>query len=99
MQIADGSAPGKSLACQKMAAERIQRFWRAWYKYCRENQEWMTTTWMCATMIQATWRSHNVRRIKLDANAVIIQRNVRRFLVQRALRMHTAAVTIQRHML
>lgn len=87
----------KSVYVQKMAAERIQRAWRAYYKYCRENADWMTTTWLCATMIQAKWRSYHVRRLKLDKAAGTVQRMMRGHLVRRALRKHRAAVTIQRH--
>merc|ERR1719359_1235172 len=83
-------------AVKRAAAEQIQRFWRQWYAYCQENQEWMTTTWICATMIQAAWRSYHVRRLKLDRMATLIQRHVRRMLVQRTLLKHRAAVAIQR---
>mmetsp|Transcript_39794 Transcript_39794/g.69916 ORF Transcript_39794/g.69916 Transcript_39794/m.69916 type:complete len:933 (+) Transcript_39794:214-3012(+) len=89
----------KSSYVQKTAAERIQRVWRAWYKYCQENSDWMTTTWICATMIQAKWRSYHVRRQKLDRAALVIQRHARGYLVRKVLRSHTAAVTIQRHVI
>jgi len=82
---------------KKIAAERIQRAWRAYYRYCQENADWMTTTWICATMIQAHWRSYHVRRVKLDKAATTIQRTVRGHLVRKVLREHQAAVTIQRH--
>merc|ERR1719399_2323934 len=72
----------RSVTTQKWAALRIQRFWRSWYEYCIEHQDWMTTTWICATMIQAAWRSYHVRRVKLDVIATNIQRHVRRYLVQ-----------------
>jgi len=81
---------------RKMAAERIQRHWRAYYKYCRENEGWMTTTWICATMIQTRWRSYHVRRIRLDAAATKIQRLTRGHIVRTSLRKHQAAVAIQR---
>lgn len=84
---------------QKAAAEKIQRVWRAWYKYCQENADWMTTTWICATMIQSRWRSYHVRRVKLDKAARTIQRHIRGFLVRKMLRQHRAAVTIQRHVI
>merc|ERR1719188_2032848 len=51
-QISSATAQ-KSVYVQKIAAERIQRAWRAWYAYCRENGDWMTTTWICATMTRA----------------------------------------------
>lgn len=89
----------KSSYVQKVAAERIQRVWRAWYKYCQDNSDWMTTTWICATMIQAKWRSYHVRRQKLDRAALVIQRHARGYLVRKVLRSHTAAVTIQRHVI
>eukprot|EP00928_Gymnodinium_smaydae_P017557 TRINITY_DN16711_c0_g2_i1.p1 TRINITY_DN16711_c0_g2~~TRINITY_DN16711_c0_g2_i1.p1 ORF type:complete len:1040 (+),score=204.75 TRINITY_DN16711_c0_g2_i1:116-3121(+) len=85
-----------SLAAQTLAAERIQTVWRSWYQYCQQNSEWMTITWICATMIQSHWRSYHVRRKRLDAYAMIIQRHVRGALVRSVLRKHTAAVTIQR---
>jgi hypothetical protein len=57
----EGKGPAqKSEYVRKAAAEKIQRVWRAWYKYCQENSDWMTTTWICATMIQAKWRSYHV---------------------------------------
>jgi len=90
-------APWKSAQAQKRAAERIQRVWRSWYQYCQENSEWMTITWICATMIQSHWRSYHVRRVKMDNNAANIQRHCRGFLVRSVLRSHDAAVAIQRH--
>lgn len=89
----------KSEYVQKVAAERIQRVWRAWYRYCQENSDWMTTTWICATMIQSRWRSYHVRRMTLDRAAVNIQRHVRGHLVRKVMKKHTAAVTIQRHVI
>jgi len=94
-----GASFRKSAHVQNMAAERIQRAWRAWYKYCQENADWMTTTWICATMIQANWRSYHVRRKKLDKAANCIQRHVRGHLVRKVLRKHQAAVSIQRHVI
>jgi len=81
---------------RKMAAERIQRAWRAYYKYCRENHDWMTATWVCATIIQAHWRSYHVRRKNIDRAATHISRHIRGHLVRRSLRKHRAAVSIQR---
>lgn len=92
-----GSGTQKSEYLRRIAAERIQRAWRAYYRYCQENADWMTTTWICATMIQAHWRSYHVRRVKLDRAARNIQRHVRGHLVRKVLRRHDAAVTIQRH--
>lgn len=86
----------RSAQAQNVAATRIQRVWRAWSKYCHENSEWMTVTWICATMIQSHWRSYHVRRIKADSNASTIQRHCRGFLVRSVIRNHTAAVAIQR---
>merc|ERR1719375_1886997 len=95
-QMASGNKPWKSQFIQKTAAERIQRCWRAWHRYCMENQDWMTTTRICATMIQARWRSYHVRRQKLDKAAQMVQRHVRGCLVRLVLKRHTAAVTVQR---
>merc|ERR1719428_249998 len=94
---AQTAKPWKSQYIQKTAAERIQRCWRAWSRYCHEHQDWMTTTRICATMIQARWRSYHVRRQKLDKAAGVIQRHIRGFLVRLVLKRHTAAVTVQRH--
>jgi hypothetical protein len=91
------STPHRDAYVKQVAAEKIQRVWRAWYKYCQENSDWMTTTWICATMIQAKWRSYHVRRQRLDRAARVIQRHMRGHLVRKQLRKHTAAVTIQRH--
>lgn len=95
--LAQTAKPWKSQFIQKTAAERIQRAWRSWHAYCQEHQDWMTTTRICATMIQARWRSYHVRRVKLDKAAGVIQRHIRGFLVRLVLKRHTAAVTIQRH--
>lgn len=89
-------APWKSAQTQAAAAERIQRVWRAWFEYCQETSEWMTVTWICATMIQSHWRSYHVRRKKMDAFAGAIQRHCRGFLVRDIMGKHGAAVSIQR---
>jgi len=89
----------RSAHAQQIAATRIQRVWRSWNKYCRENSEWMTITWICATMIQSHWRSYHVRRLKADGNASTIQRHCRGFLVRSVIRNHMAAVSIQRRVL
>lgn len=86
-----------SVHVQRVAAERIQRYWRSWHRYCEEHADWMSTTRICATLIQARWRAYHIKRMKLDRAAVNIQRHIRRFLVQFVLRRHTAAVCIQRH--
>jgi len=93
----NATATQKTAYQRRMAAERIQRVWRSWYKYCQENHDWMTTTWIAATMIQANWRSYHVRRQKLDRASTCIQRHARGFLVRKILKKHSAAVTIQRH--
>lgn len=90
------ATPWKSSQVQAVAAQRIQRVWRAWFEYCQETSEWMTVTWICATMIQSHWRSYHVRRKKMDNFAGNIQRHCRGFLVRCVLNKHTAAVTIQR---
>ncbi|CAK0868578.1 unnamed protein product, partial [Prorocentrum cordatum] len=93
---ADRKAIWKDPKLQRFAAEKIQRVWRSWYAYCQENAEWMTITWICATMIQSHWRSYHVRRLRMDRAACDIQRHIRGFLVRNVLKRHTAAVTIQR---
>lgn len=90
------NTPWKSAQTQTEAAKRIQRVWRAWFDYCQETSEWMTVTWICATMIQSHWRSYHVRRKKMDFLAGNIQRHCRGFLVRLTLEQHTAAVTIQK---
>lgn len=87
-----------SAQAQKEAATKIQTIWRAWHKYLQDNSEWMTVTWICATMIQSHWRSYHVRRQKLDKIVTNVQRHVRGILVRRTLRWHHAAVTIQKRM-
>jgi len=101
-QVMSGGARGaaatlKNAYNRKMAAERIQRVWRAYYKYCQENHDWMTTTWVAATMIQATWRSYHVRRKKLDRAATCIQRRARGYIARKDKGKYGAAVHIQRH--
>merc|ERR1719413_346643 len=85
-----------SMSAQTIAANRIQTVWRSWYQYCQNNAEWMTITWICATMIQSHWRSYHVRRLRMDKAASDIQRHIRGFLVRNVLKRHTAAVAIQR---
>jgi tetratricopeptide (TPR) repeat protein len=96
-RAAKANQPWTSPHVQKLAAERIQSVWRSWYQYCQQNSEWMTITWICATMIQSHWRSYHVRRRRLDKYASIIQRHARGALVRSVLKKHTAAVSIQRH--
>jgi tetratricopeptide (TPR) repeat protein len=84
---------------QQQAAKKIQEVWRKWHQYCADNADWMSTTRICATLIQARWRAYHVKRMKLDKAAVCIQRHCRRFLVQYVLKRHTAAVCIQRHVI
>lgn len=45
-----------TVEAQNAAASTIQNTWRAWHKYLQDNSEWMTVTWICATMIQSHWR-------------------------------------------
>merc|ERR550514_2334255 len=92
-----GAAPWKSQYVQKTAAERIQRVWRSWHRYCLDHHDWMMTTRICATLIQARWRCYFVQRQKLDKAAKVIQRHIRGYLVRLVLKRHTAAVTVQRH--
>lgn len=89
----------KSVQTQTLAAQRIQRVWRSWFEYCQECSEWMTVTWICATMIQSHWRSYHVRRQKMDTHAGVIQRHCRGFLVRCVLTKHTAAVAIQKRVI
>ncbi|CAE7447257.1 ASPM, partial [Symbiodinium pilosum] len=92
------AAGGKTATVQEQnaAASIIQITWRNWHKYLQENSEWITVTWICATMIQSHWRSYHVRRVKLDRMVTNIQKIVRGVLVRRAMRQHRAAVTIQK---
>jgi tetratricopeptide (TPR) repeat protein len=83
---------------QKMAAQKIQRVWRSWYSYCQENAEWMTITWICATMIQSHWRSYHVRRVKMDRAASRINSIVLGFLARRVMKKHRASVNIQKRL-
>lgn len=84
---------------EQNAAICIQTVWRKWHAYCKENSEWLTVTWVCATMIQTHWRSYRVRRTRWDKMATVIQRHMRGFLVRLVFRNHVAAVTIQRWVL
>lgn len=81
---------------QNAAASAIQNTWRSWHKYLQDNSEWMTVTWICATMIQSHWRSYHVRRVKLDKMITNVQKVCRGVLVRRAMRQHRAAVLIQK---
>eukprot|EP00971_Amphidinium_carterae_P237630 4717433-Amphidinium_carterae.1 len=67
----------KSVYIEKAAAEKIQRFWRAWKKYCVENADWIDSSTGSATKIQACWRAYKVRKDRLDRSATTIQRHVR----------------------
>mmetsp|Transcript_51090 Transcript_51090/g.119611 ORF Transcript_51090/g.119611 Transcript_51090/m.119611 type:complete len:978 (+) Transcript_51090:66-2999(+) len=88
--------PWMAVHIQTAAATKIQDVWRKWFQYCQDNAEYMTMTWICATMVQSHWRSYRVRRQKMDVSARVIQRVVRGFLVRRVLKNHKAAVAIQR---
>eukprot|EP00933_Yihiella_yeosuensis_P045439 TRINITY_DN40814_c0_g1_i1.p1 TRINITY_DN40814_c0_g1~~TRINITY_DN40814_c0_g1_i1.p1 ORF type:complete len:986 (+),score=184.92 TRINITY_DN40814_c0_g1_i1:106-2958(+) len=88
-----------ALQVQQLAATKIQQTFRRWRHYCEDNSEWMTVTWICATMIQTHWRSYHVRRLKLDMMATRIQKRMRGILVRRTLKWHNAAVTIQKRMI
>eukprot|EP00913_Durusdinium_trenchii_P008612 g8086.t1 len=94
-------APRKNEWLRRVAAERIQRTWRAWYKYCQENSEWLQTTWIAATMIQEwnaiPWRAYHLKRQKLDRASTNMQRIVRAFLVRRTLQKRRCVIIIQRH--
>lgn len=81
---------------QNAAASTIQNTWRSWHKYLQDNSEWMTVTWICATMIQSHWRSYHVRRVKLDKMITNVQKVMRGVLVRRAMRQHRSAVLIQK---
>jgi len=85
-----------SQAAQQGAAVRIQSAWRRWCQYCQMNSEWMTVTWICATMIQSHWRSYHVRRIKMDRAANTIGRRIRGCLVRKILWKHKACTKIQK---
>jgi len=95
LRLANG---GKTASAheQNAAASIIQITWRNWHKYLQDNAEWITVTWICATMIQSHWRSYHVRRVKLDKMVTNIQKIARGVLVRRAMRQHRAAVTIQK---
>lgn len=89
----------RSKETQRLAVIRIQRVWRSWSVYLQANSEWMTITWICATMIQSHWRSYHVRRMRMDGYAKIMQRHMKGFLVRRVMLSHGAAVTIQRRVI
>lgn len=79
------------------AASKIQRSWRRFYNYCFKNADWISTSSVAATTIQARWRPYQLRRARLDAAATKIQKCMRGYLGRRALCKHRAAVVIQRH--
>lgn len=92
-------AAPRSAYVQRMAAERIQRCWRASMQYKRDRGEWRESAGVCATKIQARWRAHHVQKARLDKAAMAVQRHVRGYLVRLVLKRHTASVTIQRHVM
>ncbi|CAE7021747.1 MYO5B, partial [Symbiodinium sp. CCMP2456] len=63
----------------------------------QDNSDWLVTTWIAATMIQARWRCYHVKRKKLDKASTTIQRIIRAFLVRRLLSKRRKAIVIQRH--
>mmetsp|Transcript_15288 Transcript_15288/g.35819 ORF Transcript_15288/g.35819 Transcript_15288/m.35819 type:complete len:1121 (+) Transcript_15288:150-3512(+) len=89
----------KQVYLERVAAEKIQRFWRAWHKYCLENRDWIDVSTESATKIQAHWRSFRVRKGKVDKAATTVQRHARGRQVRQRLRRIRAAITIQRHAL
>ncbi|CAK0848385.1 unnamed protein product, partial [Prorocentrum cordatum] len=91
-----GLAAAKTAYRRKMAAERIQRSWRAYREYCEENSELMQATWNAASQIQAKWRSHRSHRDKRSAAAISIQRIVRGAQARERLRRDAAATMVQK---
>lgn len=84
---------------QQRAAAKIQEVWRKWHEFCKDHADWMSTTRICATLIQARWRAYHLKRMRLDKASTTIQRHIRRYLVQHVLKRHTAAVCISRRVL
>lgn len=93
---AAGSSRASTKTLQKVAAERIQSIFRMWREYLLNNREWITTTRICAMLIQSTWRQYHVRRQKLDRAANKIQPVVRGFLVRSVCKRHAAAIQLQK---
>lgn len=87
----------QSQLLRKIAAEKIQRAFRAHAKYMKGNRDRIRRENAAATKIQARWRAYHVRRQRLDKAAVCIQRWTRGFLARLVIRRHNAAVIIQRH--
>jgi myosin heavy subunit len=52
---------------------------------------------VAATKLQARWRAYHVRRVRLDAAAVRIQRCARGYIVRKEMKRQHAAAVIQKH--
>lgn len=87
----------QSQLLRRVAAERLQKAWRAHQKYFKTNRDRIVNENRCATMIQARWRAYHVRKTKLDKAATVIQKYARRWLVLHHCRVRRAATVIQKH--
>merc|ERR1719379_1918615 len=100
-QLDSGGSPSRnrpSRDAEQRAATKIQHVWRMWRQYIDLNRDYLEMLRVCATAIQARWRSYHVMRARLDFAASVIQRHFRGILVRRVLRRNNAAVRIQRRM-
>eukprot|EP00933_Yihiella_yeosuensis_P032636 TRINITY_DN26249_c0_g1_i1.p1 TRINITY_DN26249_c0_g1~~TRINITY_DN26249_c0_g1_i1.p1 ORF type:complete len:1009 (+),score=203.17 TRINITY_DN26249_c0_g1_i1:70-3096(+) len=89
--------PQQSQLLRKSAAEKIQRFWREYYRKKNEGSDRRTRENACATRIQARWRAFHVLHSRQNKASTSIQKWVRGFLVRLAIKRHKAAVIIQRY--
>jgi hypothetical protein len=80
-----------------LAAEKIQRTWKSYRKYCLEHEEYFSICNSAITKIQRRWRFYHKDRVYLDRCASQIQRFARGIIVRGILTRNNAAVTIQRH--
>mmetsp|Transcript_66492 Transcript_66492/g.152320 ORF Transcript_66492/g.152320 Transcript_66492/m.152320 type:complete len:1053 (-) Transcript_66492:162-3320(-) len=90
--------PRQSKAVEEVAAERIQRTYRAYKAYCMHNRDWIQAMAVCAVKIQAVWRAHYSRKADLHVAATLVQKIARGFILRTTLRRNRAASTISKFM-
>eukprot|EP00927_Polykrikos_kofoidii_P071540 TRINITY_DN67800_c0_g1_i1.p1 TRINITY_DN67800_c0_g1~~TRINITY_DN67800_c0_g1_i1.p1 ORF type:complete len:1032 (+),score=97.84 TRINITY_DN67800_c0_g1_i1:160-3096(+) len=92
-----GRTAPQSQLLRKTATEKLQRYWRAHWRFKQLTKDRKEKERLCATMVQARWRAFHVLRQKHNKAATMMQKIVRGFRVRVAARRRFAAIVLQRH--